>query len=191
MNKRVVAAVGVTVVALGAGVSTAVAGPGAPAAQRLGEARLVDPAGKFLGTVQLVEQNGQLNVNGKVRGLTTGFHGFHIHETGECTGSSNPPFTSAGGHLSAPDQSHPHHIGDLPVLLVRDDDTAQASFTTDRATFADIFDSDGSAIIVHAGPDDYSNIPTRYAPGGPDAATLATGDSGGRAACGVVTERER
>ncbi len=77
----------------------------------------------------------------------------------------------------------------MPVLLVGGDGTAQASFTTDRVTLADVFDSNGSAIIIHAGPDNYANIPTRYAPAGPDATTLATGDSGGRVACGVVTGR--
>ena len=39
---------------------------------------------------------------------------------------------------------------------------------------------------VHAGPDDFGNVPTRYAPSGPDTETQATGDSGGRTACGVV-----
>jgi len=189
MNKRVLAAVGVAVVALGAGVSTALADPDARAEQRFAEARLVDPAGGFVGIVQLGEQNGRLNVMAQVGGLTSGFHGFHIHETGECTGSSTPPFTSAGGHLSAAGDSHPGHAGDMPVLLVNDDGTAHASFTTDHATFADVFDSNGSAIIVHAGPDNYANIPSRYVAAGPDAATLATGDSGGRVACGVVTER--
>ncbi|MGH3941949.1 MAG: superoxide dismutase family protein [Pseudonocardiaceae bacterium] len=187
MSKRVLAAVGVAIVALGAGVSTALAGPDASAAQRLGEARLVDPSGKFVGTVQLAEQNGRLNVMAKVGGLTSGFHGFHIHETGECAGGATPPFMSAGGHLSAAGAGHPGHVGDMPVLLVNDDGTAQAAFTTDRATFADIFDGNGSAIVIHAGSDNYANIPTRYASAGPDAATLATGDSGGRVACGVVT----
>ncbi len=77
----------------------------------------------------------------------------------------------------------------MPVLLVGADGTAQASFTTDRVTLADVLDANGAAIIIHAAPDNYANIPTRYAPGGPDAATLATGDSGARVACGVVTGR--
>jgi Cu-Zn family superoxide dismutase len=53
---------------------------------------------------------------------------------------------------------------------------------------------DGSAVIVHALPDNYANIPTRYrsaqtgAPG-PDADTLKAGDSGGRVVCGVVRRR--
>ncbi len=189
MNKRFLATVGVlavVAVASGVGVSTALAGSDAP---RVGEASLVDPAGKPLGTVELVEQHGRLNVIGQVRGLTAGFHGFHIHENGECVGNSTPPFTSAGGHLSPAGDSHPDHAGDMPVLLVGGDGAAQASFTTDRVTFADIFDSNGSAIIVHAEPDNYANIPARYAPEGPDAATLATGDAGGRVACGVITPR--
>lgn len=195
MNKRVVTAIAVVAVvamvavALGVAVSTALAGNGAHSPLRMGQARLVDPAGGSLGAVQLVELNGRLNVIGKVRGLAAGFHGFHIHENGQCLGSSTPPFASAGGHLSAAGDSHAGHAGDMPVLLVGDDGTAQASFTTDRVTLADVFDSNGSAIIVHAGPDNYANIPTRYAPAGPDATTLATGDSGGRVACGVVIRR--
>jgi Cu-Zn family superoxide dismutase len=49
-------------------------------------------------------------------------------------------------------------------------------------------------VIVHALPDNYANIPTRYrsaqagAPG-PDADTLKAGDSGGRVVCGVVRRR--
>jgi Cu-Zn family superoxide dismutase len=44
---------------------------------------------------------------------------------------------------------------------------------------------------VHAGADNFANIPTRYQSTtegvlGPDSATLATGDAGARVACGVV-----
>ncbi len=192
MNKRILAAIGVAavvVVASGVGVSTALASNDAHSFLRIGQAHLVDPAGTSLGAVQLVELNGRLNVIGKVRGLTVGFHGFHIHEKGECLGSSTPPFASAGGHLKAAGDNHPGHPGDMPVLLVGADGTAQASFTTDRVRLVDVLDSDGAALIVHALPDNYANIPTRYAAGGPDATTLATGDSGGRVACGVVTGR--
>jgi superoxide dismutase, Cu-Zn family len=55
-----------------------------------------------------------------------------------------------------------------------------------RHGLADPFGRHGSAIIVHAGPDNYANVPKdRYDPD-PDATTLATGDSDGRVACGVV-----
>lgn len=178
MNKRIVAAAGViavVAVALGVGVSTAVASNDQHSRLRIGQAHLVDPEGKSLGAVQLVELNRRLNVIGKVRGLSPGFHGFHIHENGECIGKPSlpgPPFASAGGHLRAPDDSHPGHAGDMPVLLVGADGTAQASFTTDRVTLANVLDSNGAAVVVHALPDNYANIPTRYAPSGPDVTTL-------------------
>ena len=198
MNKRILAAAGVVAVAagaLGVGVSTAFASNEGHSVLRIGQARLVDPAGGSLGTVQLIELNGKLNVIGRVRGLTVGFHGFHIHEKGECIGSSTPPFTSAGGHLKAAGPaggSHAGHAGDMPVLLVGADGTAQTSFTTDRVRLANILDADGAAIMIHALPDNYANIPLRYAAAGvagPDATTLTTGDAGGRVACGVVTGR--
>jgi Cu-Zn family superoxide dismutase len=79
----------------------------------------------------------------------------------------------------------------MPVLLVNADGTGEARFKTDRYDVADLFDADGSALIIHANPDNYANIPARYlAPPATitavDAATLGTGDAGGRIACGVV-----
>jgi Cu-Zn family superoxide dismutase len=71
-------------------------------------------------------------------------------------------------------------------LLVNADGTGTATFVTDRYAIVDLFDADGSAFIVHALADNYANIPTRYAPSGPDATTLGTGDAGGRLACGVI-----
>jgi superoxide dismutase, Cu-Zn family len=72
-----------------------------------------------------------------------------------------------------------------------DDGTASIRFETDRFSVAELFDADGSAVIAHAGRDNFANIPTRYHSHtedvfGPDSATLATGDAGGRTACGVV-----
>ena len=89
-----------------------------------------------------------------------------------------------GGHLNLEDAFHPDHSGDMPVLLVNNDGTGEVSFETDRFTLEDLFDEDGSAIIVHALPDNYANIPERY--GEVDQATLETGDSGDRIACGVI-----
>jgi hypothetical protein len=71
------------------------------------------------------------------------------------------------------DASHPEHTGDMPVLLVNSDGTGEAGFKTDRFALKNLFDEDGSAIIVHALPDNYANIPERY--GAADQATLATG----------------
>ncbi len=80
-----------------------------------------------------------------------------------------------------------------PVLLVQSDGHAEQEFDTDRFRLRQLFDRDGSAVIVHAGRDNYANIPERYHSHtenvfGPDSATLATGDAGARFACGVRTQ---
>jgi superoxide dismutase, Cu-Zn family len=88
------------------------------------------------------------------------------------------------------------HVGDLPSLFVDDDGRASMAFWTDVRhggparpfDTEDLLDKDGSAVMVHAGRDNFANIPTRYAPGGPDAMTRATGDAGGRVACAVVAD---
>ena len=63
--------------------------------------------------------------------------------------------------MTAP-ASHGAHAGDLPPLLVNANGTASAAFETDRFTIAQLRDADGSALMVHAGPDDFADIPTRY-----------------------------
>ena len=139
-------------------------------------------AGGPVGVAKLTQEDGEVLVRVTVHDLTPGFHGFHIHTTGVCTA----PFTSAGGHFNPAVAGHPGHSGDMPVLLVNADGTGEARFKTDRFAIADLLAGDGSAIIIHAGPDNYANIPTRYSATGADATTLATGDSGARAACGVI-----
>ncbi len=81
-------------------------------------------------------------------------------------------------------------------LLINGDGTGELRFATDRFTVAQLLDADGSALIVHAGRDNLANIPERYHSHahnvlGPDADTLATGDAGGREACGVIQPRGR
>lgn len=155
---------------------------GVASAQSEASAEVRDQAGAVVGGVTLTGLGGKVHVQGHFRGLTPGFHGFHVHAVGQCTGN----FLSAGGHLNPGGAGHPGHQGDMPVLLVNADGTASTEFTTDRFTLASLFDADGSAIMVHAAPDNYANIPARYSPS-VDAMTLATGDAGARAACGVAT----
>jgi superoxide dismutase, Cu-Zn family len=83
---------------------------------------------------------------------------------------------------------HGSHSGDLPSILVLADGSGEARSATGRFEPSEIA---GRAVILHAGPDNFGNIPTRYvssaAPaGGPDATTQSTGDAGGRIACGII-----
>jgi len=159
------------------------------------QAELATPQGVQVGTVSFAVAGDVVTVTAEVEGMPAGFKGFHIHAIGKCEPNSPNPadpskvgdFLSAGGHLGASAAAHPGHQGDLSSLEVRGDGTAELVTTTDAFEMDAVLDADGSAVMVHAGPDNFGNIPTRYAPAGPDADTQATGDSGGRAACGVVT----
>ncbi len=145
--------------------------------------RLHDAEGHAVGTVRLTALGqGVVRVRASVHSMPAGFHGFHIHSVGSC----EPPFTTAGPHFNTNAASHPNHAGDMPVLYVTDDGKGRSEFITNRFGIGDILDADGSAVIIHANPDNYANIPTdRYEPD-PDAMTHNTGDAGGRIVCGVI-----
>jgi Cu-Zn family superoxide dismutase len=131
--------------------------------------------------------------------LTPGFHGLHLHSVAKCEANSVAPaggapgdFLSAGGHFQASGHTTHPASGDLASLQVREDGSALLVTTTNAFTKDDLLGGNGTAIIIHAGSDNFANIPPeRYqqinggAPG-PDETTMATGDAGKRVACGVV-----
>jgi Cu-Zn family superoxide dismutase len=129
--------------------------------------------------------------------LSPGFHGMHIHSVGKCeansvapTGGSPGNFLSAGGHFQVPGHTEHPASGDLTSLQVRPDGSARLVTTTSAFTAADLLAGQKTALIIHENRDNFANIPPRYrgpndAPG-PDQETLATGDAGGRVACGVI-----
>jgi superoxide dismutase, Cu-Zn family len=184
---RAVAAVAILAsVALATGIGAALATGEDKRSERRATAVIHDTAGQRVGVAVFKERRGKVIVSAHVRRLAPGFHGLHVHSIGQCV----PP-PSAGGHFNPGDESHGDHAGDVPSLLVNEDGTAQLQFATDRFSISDLFDADGSALVVHADRDNYANIPDRYiqeATGipGPDADTLATGDSGERVACGII-----
>ncbi len=182
--------------------------PVADAAQAQATAALKDGTGGVAGTVSFVTIQQTVRIEVEATGLTPGFHGFHVHDVGTCEA---PAFTSAGGHYSSSTASHGSHSGDMNVLLANGDGSASASYTTDRFTTSELI-SANVAVIIHANPDNYANIPSTDAqnPDGtfsrhayyydsdpamtgiqavagpaPDT-TLKTGDAGARRVCGVV-----
>lgn len=130
--------------------------------------------------------------------LSPGFHGVHIHKVGKCepdsigpTGGAPGDFLSAGGHFQMPGHSVEPASGDLTSLQVRKDGSAMMMTTTDAFTMDDLLTGQKTAIIIHAGADNFANIPPeRYKQSngtpGPDAMTMSTGDAGKRVACGVI-----
>lgn len=147
--------------------------------QRLGQATLRLANGQPAGTAQLLASGSQVNISVAVTGMSEGVRGAHLHMVGKCDA---PNFETAGGHLNPHGREHGHenpagaHFGDLPNITVGSSGTGTVSATlrgSREEVLAHVFDSDGTAVVVHAGPDDYRTDPS--------------GNSGGRIACGVLT----
>jgi Cu-Zn family superoxide dismutase len=146
---------------------------------RLGQATLRLANGLPGGTAQLLGSGSQVNISVALVGVAQGVHGVHLHMVGSCDA---PDFASAGAHLNPTGRQHgmqnPQgaHLGDLPNVTVGSSGAGSASATLNGSreeVLARLFDGDGTAVVVHAGPDDYRTDPS--------------GNSGGRIACGVLT----
>jgi Cu-Zn family superoxide dismutase len=154
--------------------------PGA-GGSRHASATLVDAGGRNVGTVQLAERSGGgVALTGTLHDLPPGSHGIHFHAVGQCDGAA--AFASAGAHFNPGARKHGldspdgPHAGDLPMVVVGADGRATLDMSTDRVTLGEgltsLFDADGSALVLHAAPDDQRTDPS--------------GNSGARIACGVV-----
>ncbi|WP_205876228.1 superoxide dismutase[Cu-Zn] [Mycobacterium camsae] len=162
---------------------------------------LKGPDGVQVATAKFEFANGYATVTVATSGtgvLSPGFHGMHLHKVGKCEPNSVAPnggapgdFLSAGGHLQLPGGPAGHSSGDLPPLQVRKDGSGTLVTTTDAFTMDDLTSGAKTAIIIHAGADNFANIPAdRYKQNdgtpGPDETTMTTGDAGKRVACGVI-----
>ena len=148
------------------------------------EAVLRNAQGDEVGLAAFAEDaRGRVHVTVEVSRLTPGPHGLHLHETGACDGTTATPFSSAGGHFDRTGSQHGalnpagHHSGDLPNLVVDEDGEGRLSITVKQFALADLFDADGTAVVVHQNEDDLRT----------DAGPLGPGNSGPRIACGVIT----
>ena len=131
--------------------------------------------GTALGNATLEDGAAGLVIRLAGTGMPPGAHGIHIHMVGTCEG---PKFESAGGHWNPENKQHgtenPQgaHKGDLPNVTVAADGSLTETVTVAGVTMAQLRDSDGSALVVHAQPDDNKTDPS--------------GNSGDRIACAVI-----
>ena len=172
----------------------AAGGHGSGAAQGSGETltadlKTADGTEVATATIEFTDGFATVTVETTTAGeLTPGFHGLHIHQVVTCEGD----FTSAGGHFQAEGHSGHPSSGDLSSLQVRSDGSAKLVTTTDAFTAEELLAGTKTAIVIHEKADNFGNIPAeKYqqvnGTPGPDQQTLATGDAGGRVACGVIS----
>jgi Cu-Zn family superoxide dismutase len=152
----------------------------ATAEARTAKAELKDATGKTVGEATLEQTSGGVVIKANLNGLPPGDHAFHVHEVGKC----DPPFESAGGHFNPTGKKHGRdnpqgaHAGDLPNIQVMDGRPARIEVVARDISLdggpGNLFDADGSALIVHAKADDHKSDPA--------------GNAGARIACGVIRQ---
>lgn len=150
----------------------------APQPLSLATAALKAADGSERGLATLVSTGGKIELRISGMALPAGSHGAHLHAIGRCDA---PDFTSAGGHLNPHGKMHGtenpkgSHLGDLPNISIAADGKGSLVATvpgTPADVEANVFDADGTAVVIHATADDYKTDPS--------------GNSGGRIACGIL-----
>ena len=152
------------------------------ASAQTAEVELLNSHGKKVGSATLTEQPAGVNISLQAWKLSPGPHAFHIHAVGKC---DPPTFMSAGGHFNPDGKKHGvknpagPHAGDLPNLMVGPDGTAIVEVVASHVTLmpgsSSLFGREGSALMIHASPDDDVTDPA--------------GNAGARIACGVVSAK--
>lgn len=136
---------------------------------------LIGRDGNSVGRIELTDGARGVLLQVRAENLEAGAHGLHVHETGVC----QPPFRSAGGHYNPDGRAHGFlspdgpHAGDLTNLVVGEGqsltlrDVWLPGLSVERLT-----DDDGTAVVIHSGPDDYLTDPA--------------GAAGERVACAAI-----
>jgi len=147
---------------------------------RIASATLSSPTGIPMGTAQILAQGDEVTLAVALTGVPAGAHGIHLHAVGKCAPSD---FSGAGGHLNPLGKAHGSanplgsHMGDLPNITIHSGGSGSLAVElagTRSQIDGWLFDSDGTAIVLHADADDYRTDPS--------------GNSGGRIACGVLSK---
>jgi len=135
---------------------------------------------KMGGTVQFIPDPGGVKVVAHIEGLKpNSVHGFHIHETGDCSAADA---SSAGGHFNPDGQQHAgpadstHHVGDMGNVKADKKGRVHleqvfARMSLESGNPANIM---GKAVVLHGRADDLKSQPA--------------GDAGSRIGCGVIVE---
>lgn len=138
-----------------------------------------DGIGASIGTILITETSKGVSFKVTLSDIPPGPHGFHVHEVGDCAPGMKDgkaeAANAAGPHFD-PEQKKSHkgpsgegHKGDLPALTATD----KGVNSVVNATHLKMSDLVGRALMIHQGPDNYSDTPEN-------------GGGGARIACGVV-----
>lgn len=136
---------------------------------------LINSGGQVIGSVAPAQTSGGVSLVISASGVPHGLHGVHVHAVGRCDPAS---FDSAGSHWNPASRKHGFndqqgpHAGDLPNVAASSSGVVRETVVLAAASLAQLADADGSALVIHAGADDYVTDPS--------------GNSGAKIACAVL-----
>lgn len=125
--------------------------------------------GSVLGNATITAAPKGVLIRLEAKGLPAGWHGMHLHETGDC---SDAKFEKAGKHVHHGDKivhgllnKDASDAGDLPNVFVAADGSLAVELYSTLSSLQGIkhtvklADDDGFSIVIHAAPDDYTSQP--------------------------------
>jgi Cu-Zn family superoxide dismutase len=184
MNNSILNALVITALCLGAhAVAAESTGPSPTATPPMTDSVTVDMKnmkGESVGTAWISQKTEKgITIQLDLHGLPSGTHAIHIHNKASCVA---PDFKSAGDHFSPKHMKHGDlakggpHAGDLPNIEVGVDGMVKTTIESNHlnlgASLKSLQKGAGTALVIHAGPDDYKSQPA--------------GNSGDRIACGEI-----
>jgi len=141
---------------------------------------MTNAKGEKIGEARLTQTPHGVLIQADLSQLPPGTLAFHVHEVGKC----EPPFESAGEHFNPTNKQHGfldpqgRHAGDLPNVHVAENGILKVEVLATQVALNEgqnrLRDPNGSALVIHAKPDDYHSDPA--------------GNAGDRIACGVITQ---
>ena len=127
------------------------------------------------------EKGGAVRLNGHIKGLPPGKHGFHIHTYGDLRATD---CSKCGGHWNPSNHQHGSlrdlysHAGDLGNISANDKGEANFHICTNKFKLIGPKSVIGRSLVIHYDEDDLGK--------GGHSDSLTTGHAGGRIDCAVI-----